>query len=165
MTAARGPRRSGAASRLSNDLERLGKALAAEHAAVYAYGLIGARTTGSLRTRATSAFDGHRARRDQLRGLITARQGRPPEPEPSYTLPVTPGNATEATRLAVHVEQGITATYLELAASEDPSLRRYAAQAMQESVTRAYGFRPSVPAFPGMPTPPKPAPTPTTSPG
>ncbi|MFI6389435.1 ferritin-like domain-containing protein [Nonomuraea sp. NPDC050540] len=154
-------RRRGAAT----DLERLRKALAAEHAAVYAYGLIGARTTGALRARVTSAFDGHRARRDQLRGLITARRGRPAEPEPSYALPVTPGNATEAIRLAVHVEQGITATYLELAACEDAALRRYAALAMQESVTRSYGFRPATPAFPGMPAPPKPAPSPTTSPG
>ncbi|WP_157253523.1 ferritin-like domain-containing protein [Nonomuraea typhae] len=144
-----------------NDVERLRKALSAEHAAVYAYGLIGARTTGSLRTRATAAFDAHRARRDQLRGLITARQGTPAEPEASYALPVTPGNPTEAVRLAVHVEQAIIVTYLELAACDDGALRRYAALAMQEAATRCYGFRPSVTAFPGMPAAVKPSPSPS----
>lgn len=146
-----------------SDLEKLHKALAAEHAAVYAYGLIGARTTGSLRARATAAFDAHRARRDQLRTLITTNhKSRPAEPEPSYALPVTPGNATEAIRLAVHIETGITATYLELTAAEDPTLRRYAAFAMQESATRSYGFRPAVTAFPGMPArPATPAPSPS----
>ncbi|MFI6498599.1 ferritin-like domain-containing protein [Nonomuraea typhae] len=146
-----------------NDVQRLRKALSAEHAAVYAYGLIGARTTGSLRTRATAAFDAHRARRDQLRGLITARRGTPAEPEASYALPVTPRNPTEAVRLAVHVEQAITATYLELAACDDGALRRYAALAMQEAAARCYGFRPSVTAFPGMPAAPSPTPSPSPS--
>jgi hypothetical protein len=134
------------------DVDKLRKALAAEHAAVYAYGLIGARTTGTLRSRATAAFDAHRARRDQLRTLITARQAAPTEVSPSYKLPVTPSTAAEAVRLAVYVEQGITATYLELASAREEPLRRYAALAMQESVTRTYSFRPAVTAFPGMPT-------------
>ncbi|WP_327086578.1 ferritin-like domain-containing protein [Nonomuraea sp. NBC_01738] len=145
-----------------SDVDKLNKALAAEHAAVYAYGLIGARTTGVLRARASVAYDAHRAHRDQLRPLVSARGGEPAEAEPSYALPVTPDNATEAVRLAVHVEQGITATYLELAAAGAETLRRYAALAMQESVTRSYGFRPAVTTFPGMPASPAPSPSPTT---
>ncbi|WP_113702822.1 ferritin-like domain-containing protein [Nonomuraea lactucae] len=152
VTAAKG----GDAERLSKakggDAGRLGKALAAEHAAVFAYGLIGARTTGRLRMEAARAFEAHRARRDQLRSLITSRGGRPVEPEPSYSLPVVPSTPAEAVRLAVHVETGMTAAYLELAACDDPALRKYAALAMQESVTRSYSFQPSIAtAFPGMP--------------
>ncbi|MFI7150891.1 ferritin-like domain-containing protein [Nonomuraea sp. NPDC050022] len=133
------------------DVEKLRKALSAEHAAVFAYGLIGARTTGSLRSRVTTAFDAHRARRDQLRTAITTRGGTPTEPEGGYALPIVPSTAAQAVQLAVHVEAGITAAYLELVASDDASLRRYAALAMQESVARSYSFRPVITtAFPGM---------------
>ncbi|SDL89022.1 ferritin-like domain-containing protein [Nonomuraea jiangxiensis] len=136
----------------ADDVEKLRKALAAEHAALYAYGLLGARTSGPLRDRMTAAFEAHRAGRDRLRAYITAHGGRPVEPDASYELPFFPGNATQAVRLAVQLETGVTAAYLELAAARDASLRRYAALAMQDAVTRSYDFRPAQPAaFPGMP--------------
>jgi hypothetical protein len=138
----------------AGDVEKLRKALSAEHAAVFAYGLIGARTSGSLRSRVTTAFDAHRARRDQLRTAITTRGGTPSEPEGGYELPVVPSSASEAVRLAVLVETGITAAYLELVAADDVALRRYAALAMQESAARSYTFRPSITtAFPGISRP------------
>ncbi|NUP00561.1 MAG: ferritin-like domain-containing protein [Nonomuraea sp.] len=143
-------------------MDKLRKALAAEHAAVFAYGLLGARTSGALRDRMTDAYDDHRAERDQLRALITARGARPSESAASYALPFFPSNATLAVRLAVRLEDGVTAAYLELAAAQDAALRKYAAQAMQESAVRAYAFRPAPPsAFPGMPQPPAPTPSPT----
>jgi hypothetical protein len=132
-------------------LEVLRKALAAEHAAVYAYGVVAARTRGDLRARLASAFDAHRARRDRLRGLIIARGGTPAEPEASYLLPVTPTTAEAAVDLAVLVEDRVTAAYLELVAVPEPALRGMAALAMQESVARSYGLRPAISAFPGMP--------------
>ncbi|MEU1729098.1 ferritin-like domain-containing protein [Nonomuraea sp. NPDC005692] len=150
-----------------DDVGRLRKALAAEHAAVFAYGLLGARTTGSLRDLTGAAYEAHRARRDQLRNLITGRGEKPNESEPSYALPYVPTGAVQAARLAVQLENGITAAYLELAAAGDPALRKYAALAMQESATRAYAFHPAPPAaFPGMPgssPPPTPPPTPAPS--
>ncbi|WP_379535761.1 ferritin-like domain-containing protein [Nonomuraea purpurea] len=141
-------------------MEKLRKALAAEHAALFAYGLLGARTSGSLRARMTTAFDAHRARRDQLRGFITTRGAKPAEPDASYALPFFPASSTLATKLAVHLETGVTAAYLELAAAQDVALRRYAAVAMQEAVTRSHGFRPAQPvAFPGMPVAASPPPS------
>ncbi|MDP9861186.1 MULTISPECIES: ferritin-like domain-containing protein [Streptosporangium] len=142
----------------------LDTALAAEHAAVYAYGVIAARSTGALRTVATDAFDAHRARRDRLRALIVARGGAPAEPAPSYRLPLTPSGAAQAVELAVTVERGVTGAYLELAASDDPALRKMAALAMQECAVRSYGLRPDIEAFPGMPARPAPTPTATTPP-
>ncbi|MGP4094810.1 ferritin-like domain-containing protein [Nonomuraea sp. KM90] len=136
----------------AGDVEKLRKALAAEHAALFAYGLLGARTSGSLRDKVSAAFDAHRARRDQLRSYITTRGGKPAEPDASYMLPFFPSDATLAAKLAVHLETGVTAAYLELAAAEEAALRRYAALAMQEAVARSYSFRPAQPAaFPGMP--------------
>jgi uncharacterized protein DUF4439 len=146
----------------TGDIEKLRKALAAEHAVLFAYGLLGARTSGRLRERVSSAFDAHRASRDQLRGYITARGGRPVEPDASYTLPFFPSNATLAAKLAAHLENGVTAAYLELAAADEAALRRYAAQAMQKAVTRSYSFRPDQPAaFPGMPVAAAPSATPS----
>lgn len=134
------------------DVDKLRKALAAEHAAVFVYGLLGARTTGSMRARITRAFDTHRDRRDELRELITARGGKPAEPAPSYALPSVPSTASAAARLAAHVETGIVAAYLELVAAADAELRAYAALVMQEAATRSYSFRPAITtAFPGMP--------------
>src|SRR5690606_31773568 len=130
----------------------LAKALAAEHAAVYAYGVVGARTDGRLRARARAGFDAHRARRDQLRSLIVRMGGSPAEPSPAYRLPFPVESAKDAARLAAHVEEGLITAYLELAAVNDPSLRRLAALAAQECATRAYGWRPeTLQAFPGMP--------------
>ncbi|GAA0406789.1 hypothetical protein GCM10009530_68770 [Microbispora corallina] len=129
----------------------LARALSAEHAAVYAYGVIGGKTSGGLRGRATSAFDAHRARRDQLRTLIAGRGGTPSEAGPAYRLPFEVRTAADAVRLAVLVEERLTTAYLELAADPDPALRRIAALAAQECATRAYGWQPVVAAFPGMP--------------
>ncbi|GLW98027.1 ferritin-like domain-containing protein [Microtetraspora sp. NBRC 16547] len=129
----------------------LGKVLSAEHAAVYAYGVIGGKTDGALRSKATAGFDAHRARRDRLRALIVQRGGTPPEPGPTYALPFEVKNQSDAVRLAALIEERVVTAYLELAADKDASLRRLAAQAMQEGATRAYGWQPTVDAFPGMP--------------
>ncbi|MGW0484322.1 ferritin-like domain-containing protein [Nonomuraea sp. NPDC003214] len=140
------------------DLGKLRKALAAEHAAIFAYGVLGARTTGPLRTRLAGNFDAHRERRDELRVLITARGDRPVEPEASYALPSVPSSATAATRLAGQVESGLMAAYLELTAATDAGLRQYGAAAMQEAAARAHAFTPAMTPFPGLPAPATPPP-------
>ncbi|GAA3035615.1 ferritin-like domain-containing protein [Streptosporangium longisporum] len=141
----------GAARRAERGLEA---ALAAEYAAVYAYGVIAARTTGGLRAATTAAYNAHRARRDRLRSMIVAAGGTPAEPNAAYELPVTPSTAAQAVELAVLVERGVTGAYLELAASADTALRTMAALAMQECATRSYSLRPEIDAFPGMPSGP-----------
>ncbi|GIH24291.1 hypothetical protein Aph01nite_26010 [Acrocarpospora phusangensis] len=138
----------------------LARALAAEYAAVYAYGVIGARTSGNLRLRANAGFDAHRARRDQLRTLIIQRGEKPEEPAPTYQLPFEVATPAQAVRLAAQIEDGVLAAYLELAADPDPGLRQLAAQAMQECALRGYGWRPAIPAFPGMPAAAQGGPTP-----
>ncbi|MFB9677820.1 ferritin-like domain-containing protein [Streptosporangium vulgare] len=140
----------------------LDAALAAEHAAVYAYGVLAARTTGRPRSAMTTAYNAHRARRDQLRTMIIAAGGAPAEPKAVYELPITPSSAAQAVELAVLVERGVTGAYLELAASADPALRKMAALVMQECVVRSYSLRPEIEAFPGMP--PRTAPGPTATP-
>ncbi|WP_283134331.1 ferritin-like domain-containing protein [Rhizohabitans arisaemae] len=130
----------------------LQEALAAEHAAVYAYGVIGAMVTGARRETARQGFAAHRTRRDQIRTVIVRRGGKPIEADPVYALPHPVGDAASAIRLAAFVEERMVASYLELVAADDEGVRRFAALAMQDCVTRGYGWRPTVTgAFPGMP--------------
>ena len=62
-------------------LDALQTTLADEHAALYTYGLLGARTsqaaTPDLYAALTSGYRRHRARRDQLRTLIQEAGGQP----------------------------------------------------------------------------------------
>jgi hypothetical protein len=147
-------------------LEALRKVLDAEHAAVFAYGVVGARTSGTRRTAATAAFNAHRARRDQLRGLIAARGGVPPESGPVYRLPFAVTTTADCVRLAALVEGRVTGAYLELVAVKDPALRRLAALAMQESTVRSSTWQPEISAFPGWPAkrPAPPTPSPSATP-
>src|SRR5690606_38984114 len=105
-------------------VDALNKALAAEHAAVYAYGLAAARASGTVRERITGGFNAHRAQRDRLRALVVERGGTPAEAQPAYAVPFTPGSSAQALRLAAQVEDGVAAVYLELAAVADTDVRR-----------------------------------------
>ncbi|WP_308250083.1 ferritin-like domain-containing protein [Sphaerisporangium fuscum] len=147
---------------MTDPLHGLNRVLDAEHAAVYAYGIVGARTSGGQRSSATNCYNAHRARRDQIRRLITARGGTPSESGVAYDLPFPVKAARDAARLAALVEERVTAAYLELASVDDASLRRLAALAMQEATVRGYGWRPVIAAFPGWPPhrPATPNPTP-----
>ncbi|MGC3005519.1 DUF4439 domain-containing protein, partial [Streptomyces sp. G35A] len=51
-------------------LRALQAALAAEHAAVYGYGVVGGRIGKDRRAEARAAYDAHRARRDALVGEV-----------------------------------------------------------------------------------------------
>jgi len=142
-------------------LRGLLKVLDAEYAAVYAYSVVGARLSGARRAAATAAYDAHRARRDRLRAIISARGGSPTGSGPIYRLPFALVTADDCVRLAALVEERVTAAYLELVAVEDATLRRMAALAMQEGMVRAYAWRPEIPAFPGWPAKNSPSPSPS----
>ncbi|MDH2425206.1 ferritin-like domain-containing protein [Sphaerisporangium sp. TRM90804] len=148
---------------MTDPLRALIKVLDAEHAAVYAYGVVGARA-GGARAAATAGYEAHRARRDQLRAMIRARGGTPSEAGAAYDLPFPVPTARDAERLAAHVEERVTAAYLELAAVADPTLRRLAFTAMQESAVRGYGWHSPITAFPGRARAAAPAPAVTPSP-
>ncbi|MZE51831.1 DUF4439 domain-containing protein, partial [Streptomyces sp. SID5770] len=52
-------------------------ALAAEHAAVYGYGVVGGRIGAERRAEATAAYEAHRARREVLRRAVRDLGGAP----------------------------------------------------------------------------------------
>ncbi|WP_256095058.1 DUF4439 domain-containing protein, partial [Streptomyces sp. EN27] len=61
----------------SPELAAVQAALAAEHAAVYGYGVLGGRLDGEQGAEARAAHDAHRARRDALARTARDLGGRP----------------------------------------------------------------------------------------
>ena len=136
--------------------EALGTALAAEHAAVYAYGVLGARLTGHARGDAVSAEAAHRARRDALL-LRVARSGATPSPAaPAYTLPFPVTDVAGALRLAVLVEERTAEAWRAAVPPAGRRDRTTAVAALTDCAVRATRWRrrahptapPTVP-FPG----------------
>ncbi|MEV5711819.1 ferritin-like domain-containing protein [Actinoallomurus sp. NPDC052274] len=128
-------------------------ALAAEHVAVFGYGVLGGHVSPAQRQNVTLIWNAHRSRRDRLRGYIQSAGGRPAAAAAAYRLPFKVTSASSAARLAATLEDGVIAGYAVLAGANDPNLRRYAAQAMQEAAVRAVRWRDAPPseAFPGLP--------------
>lgn len=128
--------------------------LEAEHAAIYGYGVLGARLDERTRRLALLAFDSHRARRDQLAARLRERGGDP-EPAPAaYDVGVA--SAQEARELAVRLEEGLALRWRDLiAGTDDRQLRELALAGLQETAVRAAQWRrqagvsPATVAFPG----------------
>jgi hypothetical protein len=130
-------------------------ALAAEHAAIYGYAVVGAHLSGSERATAVSAYQDHRRRRDELIRLITAAQATPTPAAAAYRLPFAVDSADEARELAARLEDGIAQAYAALvAAAGGKDMRGLGASALADAAVAAAGWRGSTPPFPGLRTPP-----------
>jgi hypothetical protein len=133
----------------------LAAALAAEHAAVFAYGLIGVRLTRSAANEARSAETAHRNRRDGI--LLTLARGgaTPPAAEPVYALPFPVTDSTSALRLAVEIEERTAAVWRAALAATDGAQRAQALDALTGCAVQATRWRrlggvtPLTVAFPG----------------
>jgi hypothetical protein len=126
-------------------------ALAAEHAAVYGYGVVGAMLTGSEQADARADWMAHQVARDTLEAMLTKLGATPVAASPAYALPFPVTSPHAAARLAATLEEGVTRAYLGLVAVTNPTLRGFAARAMQTSANRALAWSGSTVAFPGMP--------------
>ena len=125
-------------------------ALAAEDAAIFGYGVVGAHLTGSSQTAAGQHWTGHNQARDTLTAMISGLGAAPAAAQASYQLPFRVHDAASATALAAYLEDGVTRAYLGLVAVSDPRLRRYGALAMQQAARRAAFWRGTTQAFPGL---------------
>jgi hypothetical protein len=134
-----------------NDIAALQNALAAEHAAVYGYGVAGALLSGADLANAKADWNAHQLARDNLEAMLTRRGATPVAASPAYRLPFAVGSAAAARRLAAVIEDGVTRSYLAMVAVSDPDLRFFAAKAMQTAANRATAWSGSTVAFPGMP--------------
>jgi Domain of unknown function (DUF4439) len=129
----------------------LQRALAAEQAAVYGYGVIGAHLTGAQLRAATGDWIAHQVARDQLEALLRARGAQPGAAAVGYRLPTPVRTAAEAQSLAVLLEDRVTAAYLGLVALGERRLRVLGARRVRQSALRATSWRGTTIAFPGLP--------------
>ena len=125
-------------------------ALAAEHAASYGYGIVGAHLTGAAFNVAAADCVIHERARDSLTGLITSFGAMPHPAAVAYQLPISVNSAADAAKLAVDLELEVIASYLGLVAVSDPRLRTLAATSMQNASVRAARWGATSEAFPGL---------------
>lgn len=137
----------------SSAIDALQDALAAEHAAVFGYGSLGARLTGGALARAHEAYDAHRRRRDRLEQFIRQAGAQPRPAAVAYRLPFAVASANRARRLAAGIEDGVADSYgwLVTTAGRGSSLRADAAGWLTEAALRAAGWRRASRALPGLP--------------
>lgn len=132
------------------ELAALQKALAAEHAAVYGYGVVGGRVGEDRRGEARTAYDAHRARRDTLTRQVRDLGGTPEPSAAGYTLPFPVTDPASAVRLAVELEDRVAGVYSDLVRASAGERRGTAAGALREAAVRAVRWRGESVAFPGL---------------
>jgi hypothetical protein len=136
----------------------LREALAAEHAAVWGYGSVGAALPPESRPQASAAENAHRDVRDRLAELLQQRGDDPVPAGAGYTLPFPVLSATDAAALAVVLEDGVAAAWVRvLDQAVQSTVRRLAVDALAAVEVRAVAWRgsaartPVTSAFPGLP--------------
>ncbi|MFF8596836.1 ferritin-like domain-containing protein [Streptomyces sp. NPDC015220] len=134
----------------AQELKALQAALAAEHAAVYGYGVVGGRIRPGRRAEARTAYDAHRARRDALVRRVRDLGGRPVAAAPAYALPFPVPDSAAAVRFAAELEDRVAGVYSDLVRASSGERRREAAGALREAAVRAVRWRGRSVAFPGL---------------
>jgi hypothetical protein len=119
-----------AASDQAGAVGALQAALAAEHAAVYGYGVAGAHLSGAALTTATSYWVTHQRDRDTLEEMLRQRGAQPAAAAAAYRLPAPVSSAAAAMSLA---------------------LRQFGAGKVTGAAARGAFWRGRTVAFPGFP--------------
>jgi len=125
-------------------------ALAAEQAASYGYGVVGAHLNGARFAAAAADCVAHERARDRLTGMISERGGHPQAAAAAYRLPISVRSPAAARTLAALIERQVATAYLGLVAVSDPVLRTFAAANMRDCAVRAARWSGEVQAFPGL---------------
>ena len=136
-----------------SELTALQTTLAAEHAAVYLSGVLGAQTSTSEQPDLAAALLGvyraHRRRRDQLVALLVARSAVPVAAEPAYELPGALTTTAELNDAALQMERRIAVTYGQLIENTTGAERRWALVALENTAVVQLEFRGTPEMFPG----------------
>jgi hypothetical protein len=83
----------------------LSAALATEHAVIYGYGIVSARSDPGVNDLVSFAVNEHRERRNHVIAMLAARSVTGPVAAAGYQLPMPVNTATDAARLAVRMEK------------------------------------------------------------
>jgi hypothetical protein len=134
--------------------EPLQTALAAEHAAVYLYAVLGGRTSRAsapdLSADLRRAYETHRARRDQLQSLIADSGQQPVGPQPAYAAPQRIDGPRGVRRAALALERSCAQTYAWLVSETDGAHRSWAINALKDAAVRELSFGGAPSTLPGV---------------
>jgi hypothetical protein len=126
-------------------------ALAAEHAAMWAYGILGPRA-GSRRSLAVATFTRHRDARDRLIEWLRAAGATPVGTMAAYRLPFALTGATDAAALARRLEDGCGNSYAALiGVATDAPLRVLAVSELAICAQGRVSWGGIPQTFPGLP--------------
>jgi Domain of unknown function (DUF4439) len=132
-------------------VEALQEVLAGEHAAVYGYGVVGARLVGQPDEHsAVAGYDTHRARRAAVTALIIAAGAQPTPAAVAYELGGKVVSPAQARALAARIEQGVAATYADAVGAGTGQLRTTAAGWLTDAAVRAAAWSGAADTFPGL---------------
>jgi Domain of unknown function (DUF4439) len=144
---------------LKTENAALQEVLAAEHVAVWGYGVVGAALSGDGRSGAVASEAAHRDLRDRVAELLDFRHQAPVPAKAGYALPFPVLSAHDAAALAVRLEDGVARAWVRLLdRAAQKSTRTLAVESLTATELRAVswraaaGRRPVTSAFPGLPT-------------
>ena len=126
----------------SDAVDPLQRALAAEHAAIWVYGLVSAYLPGAFGDAQKAGEAEHAQRRTLLQGMITAAGGTPVSAEAAYVpkKPVT--DAASAASVVATAEQDVAAAWLGVVnRTDDAGLRTTALHALLAASRRGTPWR------------------------
>jgi hypothetical protein len=135
----------------------LAAALAAEHAAIFGYGVVGGHLTGPDQEAARQADAAHRARRDALLIRLTAAKKDIPAAAPAYKLPFPVTDRASAVRLAIALEERTGRVWRLALTANTGEVRKLSLDALTDCAVRATRWRrsagqlPITVPFPGAP--------------
>lgn len=125
-------------------------ALAAEHAAVYGYGVVGARIDSGRVALARTDYAAHLAARDAMRRMVKGLGAEPVAADAAYALPFPVTGTSAAARLAAALEDRVADAYADLVRAGSGAPRGEAAASLTAAAVRAVRWRGACVAFPGM---------------
>jgi hypothetical protein len=136
-----------------SELDALQTTLAAEHAAVYVYGLLGSRTSQTTEAELYAAlragYDAHRERRDALIGEIAALAATPTPAAPAYTPPAGLDTTDGRYQAALALERACASTYAALVGATTGASRLAPVAFLNDAAARELSFRGTPEIFPG----------------
>lgn len=121
-------------------LDALQSTLAAEHAALFVVGYLGAQTSESAQPELfdilTGSYAAHRSLRDELAARVRASGNDPIVAAAAYDVVDVGGDAALISQRALELERACSAAYGFLVASSPSAERRFAVEALIETALR-----------------------------
>lgn len=138
-----------------SDVDALQECLAAEHAALYGYGVLGGRLTevaagSSWQVLADAAYVEHRSRRDTLDAELTALDTEPVAAAAAYAIPFRPETLADCKKLARLLEFRCAAVYASAVTEAVDDVRELSAKGLAAAALREVQWGAPVSAFPGL---------------